>query len=262
MGEQVSLKWKDFKNKSTGLLESLRRDTNFTDVTLVTEDGQCVDGHKVLLAGSSQFFRKLLKTKQPSHPLIYMRGVKHSSDLDSILDFVYLGEAFVEKVKLNNFLELAGELGIKGLSRNLQIDQEEAVSGDRYGKQEGITHEYKEEIRCKDQEGLTNLNNIEINSHHIHEELFPEPADDESYISVILENLDKRVKSLIRPGQSSNKGKKTKTCKECGKEGAHQTIKDHVESKHIKGTSLPCIMCSKTFGSRATLKQHIYNAHK
>ena len=257
MGEKVSLKWQDFKNNSTRLLESLRKDTDFTDVTLVTEDGHCVDGHKVLLASSSQFFQKLLQTKQHLHPLVFMRGVKHSSDLDSILDFVYLGEAFVEEVKLNNFLELADQLGIKGLSRNVQIDQEGAVSKiqrDRYGEQEGMTY--------KDQKGITNLNDIEIKSHQIHEELFTEPADDESYISVILDDLDKRVKSLIRPGQSRNNGKKTKTCKECGKEGAHQTIKDHVESKHIKDTSLPCIMCSKTFGTRASLKQHVYNAHK
>ena len=260
MGDKVSLKWHDFKNNSTRLLESLRKDTNFTDVTLVTEDGQCVDGHKVLLASSSKFFQNLLKTKQHSHPLIFMRGVKHS-DLDSILDFVYLGEAFVEKVKVNHFLELADELGIKGLSRDFQIGQKETISkmqSDISGEQKGITHKFKGEIAYKDQEGIRNLNNIEINFHQIDEE----PADDESYISVILDDLDKRVKSLIRPGQSTNKGKKTKTCKECGKEGAHQTIKDHIESKHIKGTSLPCIMCSKTFGSRATLKQHIYNAHK
>ena len=257
MCEKVSLKWQDFKNNSTGLLGSLRRDTKFTDVTLVAEDGQCVEGHKILLAGSSQFFQNLLETKQHSHPLIFMRGVKQSSDLDSILDFIYLGEAFVEQVKLSTFLELAGELGIRGLSRNTQIDQEKVVSKierDSFGELKGITYQ--------DQEGKTNLNEIEINSRHIDEELFIDPTDDENYISVILDNLDKKVKSLMQPGQSTNNGKKTKTCKECGKEGAYQTIKDHVEAKHIQGTSLPCIMCSKTFGSRATLKQHIYNAHK
>ena len=253
MCEKVSLKWQDFKNNSTDLLGSLRRDTNFADVTLVAEDGQCVEGHKVLLAGSSQFFQNLLKTKQHSHPLIFMRGVKQSSDLDSILDFIYLGEVFVEKEELNNFLELADQLGIRGLSRNTKIDQEKSVSKIEI-EQEGITYQ--------NQEGKISLNEIELNPRRIDEELFIEPADDESYISFILDDLDKKVKSLMQPGQSTNNGKKSKTCKECGKEGAYQTIKDHVEAKHIKGTSLPCIMCSKTFGSRATLKQHIYNAHK
>ena len=253
MCEKVSLKWQDFKNNSTDLLGSLRKDTNFTDVTLVAEDGQCVEGHKVLLAGSSQFFQSLLKTKQHSHPLIFMRGVKQSADLDSILDFIYLGEAFVEKEKLGKFLELADELGIRGLSRNIQIDQEKSVSEIEIEK-EGITYQ--------NQDGIISLNEIELNPHRIDEKLFIEPADDESYISVILDDLDKKVKSLMQPGQSTNNGKKSKTCKECGKEGAYQTIKDHIEAKHIKGTSLPCIMCSKTFGSRATLKQHIYNAHK
>ena len=116
MGENLPLKWQDFKNNSTGLLEYLRKDTNFTDVTLVAEGGQWLKMNPV--------FPKLAQNQ----------------------------------TTLNHFLELADELCIKGLLRNFQIDQKEAISkiqSDRYGK-EGIT--YKEGVTYKDQEGITNLN--------------------------------------------------------------------------------------------------------
>ena len=38
----------------------LRAENNFSDVTLVCEDGQKVEAHKVILAASSPFFQMLL----------------------------------------------------------------------------------------------------------------------------------------------------------------------------------------------------------
>ena len=48
------------------------------------------------------------------NPFIYLKGVK-SSELEYIVDFLYFGEASLEQDELNNFLETAQELEIKGL---------------------------------------------------------------------------------------------------------------------------------------------------
>ena len=47
--------------------------------------------------------------------MIYMRNVK-SSDLEALLDFIYLGEAKVDKENLEGFLALGQELELPGLT--------------------------------------------------------------------------------------------------------------------------------------------------
>ena len=69
--------------------------------------------HKVILAASSPFFKKLLERNKHVHPLFYMRGLK-SEDLLAIIDFLYCGEANVFQENLDSFLSIAEELQLKG----------------------------------------------------------------------------------------------------------------------------------------------------
>ena len=94
----------------------MREDNDFADVTLVCEDGQQVEAHKVVLTSSSPFFQKLLGRNKHTHPLIYMRGVKFE-DLLAIVDYLYCGEANVFQENLDSFLAIAEELQLKGLIR-------------------------------------------------------------------------------------------------------------------------------------------------
>lgn len=109
----MSLKWNDFPENTISTFQTLRRDREFSDVTLACEDGQQVEAHKVILASSSPFFEKLLKKNKHPHPLIYMRGLK-SEDLVTMIDFLYLGEANVQQENLDSFLAVAEELQLKG----------------------------------------------------------------------------------------------------------------------------------------------------
>ena len=61
MAEKLCLQWNDFKNNTIEALRRLREDKDLSDVTLVCEDGQQVEAHKVILAISSPFFQSLLK---------------------------------------------------------------------------------------------------------------------------------------------------------------------------------------------------------
>ena len=72
--EKLCLQWNDFKDNVSSAFGDLRQDKEFTDVTLVCEDGQQVEAHKVVLVASSPFFLNILKRNKHPHPLIYMRG--------------------------------------------------------------------------------------------------------------------------------------------------------------------------------------------
>ena len=85
MSEKLCLQWNDFQENIKIAFGNLREDKDFKDVTLVSEDGQQVEVHKVILAASSPFFQNLFVTNKHPHPLIYMRGVKFEDILDSQL---------------------------------------------------------------------------------------------------------------------------------------------------------------------------------
>ena len=113
--EKLCLQWNDFKENITSSFKELRANREFTDVTLACEDGQQIEAHKVVLVSSSPFFMELLKKNKHPHPLIYMRGLR-SEDVMAIMDFLYQGEANVLQDDLDNFLALAEELKLKGLT--------------------------------------------------------------------------------------------------------------------------------------------------
>ena len=118
MTEKLCLQWKDFTEIVKTAFGNLKEDTDFTDVTLFCEDGQWLDAHRVILASSSAFFKDLLlKINQP-HPVIFMRALTHAT-LATMMNFIYLGEAEVRKEKLDDFLSLAGELGVKGMTNTV-----------------------------------------------------------------------------------------------------------------------------------------------
>ena len=83
MSEKLCLQWNDFKENVTSAFKKLRSNKEFTDVTLVCEDGHQMEAHKVILASSSPFFEKILLRNKHSHPLIYLRGFL-SKDFDNI----------------------------------------------------------------------------------------------------------------------------------------------------------------------------------
>ena len=116
ISEKVFLKWDDLQSNWGSSFSNFRRDEEFSDVTLASEDGTHVKCHKVILASSSPFFTETLKRVKHPHPLIYMKGVT-AQELVAMVDFLYLGEATLNKDSLDAFLSLAEELRLRGLNK-------------------------------------------------------------------------------------------------------------------------------------------------
>ena len=85
----------------TAALGELRNDKDFTNVTLVSDDGQQVEVHKFFLwfVSSSPFLKNILKKNTSSQTLMYIRGVR-SEHLISLVDFLYSGEANIDQESL------------------------------------------------------------------------------------------------------------------------------------------------------------------
>ena len=72
MLEKLCLQWNNFNENVEKAFGNLRQDSDFNDVTLVSEDGENVEAHKVILAASSPFFKDMLVKNKHNHPLLYM----------------------------------------------------------------------------------------------------------------------------------------------------------------------------------------------
>ena len=263
--EKFCLKWNDFQQNINTAFEALRKDVEFTDVTLACEDGNQVEAHKLVLATSSPFFHNLMKRNKHAHPLIYMRGMKFENLL-AIVDFLYYGEANIYQENLDTFLNIAQELDLKGLN------------GGEGGSEEG-----KQDTSSKHTEKPTVMN-AAPRKNTIHPQPQNQQITYDSYakdqdslklavslpkhsFSGDLKDLDEKVKSMI--GRSENmvkvsEGRMSKAyiCQVCGKEGQWVNIRNHIEAHHLEGISIPCNICDHTFRTRQALGKHNFMFHK
>ena len=240
--EKLCFQWNDFKQNISAAFADLRVDKDFTDVTLVCEDGQQIEAHQVVLASSSLFFKDLLRKNRHPHPLLYMRAVK-SEDLIAIVDFLYFGEANIFQENLDSFLAIAEELKLKGLTTGPdEIDK-------KY--QELKTSPKYEEVFPKKE-----------NSLKIKKETFSPRGqpyanlDTNTRVNVNLEDLDRQIRSMITKSDISTGKGYLATCNICGKESPYMAMPRHVETKHIAGVSHSCNICGTITRTRDALSKH------
>ena len=112
--ELLNLTWDVYSENSSNTIRNLYHDTAFTDITLLTEDDRQISAHKVVLASSSCFFRRILMKNFHQNPLIYLKGIKFS-DLSSIMKFIYLGQTEINRNEVENFMRTGRDLEISGL---------------------------------------------------------------------------------------------------------------------------------------------------
>ena len=268
MSEKLCLKWNDFQENIKAAFGNCRGKQDFTDVTLVSEDGQQLEAHKVILAASSPFFQKLLERNRHSHPLVYLRGLKYD-DLSAVVDFLYCGEANVYQENLDAFLAIAEEFQLKGLMGN--NDENVKESQMPKFKLEPFKNNVDEIQRAhQNREGQNresqNRKSQNRESQNRESQKKAEPNNTialASNFSGNLEGLEEMVQSMMEksPNNYAHGNWKADICKICGKEGNKSAIKNHIEVKHLEGLVLPCNQCVKIFRCRDSLRSHIKRDH-
>jgi len=122
--EKYCLKWNDFTSNLSVAFQEMRRDADFFDLTLLTENSE-IRCHKLVLGACSSHFRQIIKrlsSQNIPNPAIYLRGVRHE-DIKNLLEFMYLGEVNIAHEDLDSFLAVAQDLCIKGLTQDNSTSQ-------------------------------------------------------------------------------------------------------------------------------------------
>ena len=247
MMDKFCLKWNDFQSNVSKTFSNLRKEQDFFDITLLSNDGEAVSAHKVVLSASSEFFKSVFRKADHSKPMIYLNGVD-CKVLDHILDYIYEGEVQLYQEDLDSFLDVAEKLKINGLIEG-QEKKERSTQDSVKEKEENFENvDYNPTFSSKEV-----ISNLEMKN--------KDPKEDRTVSFVSQQGIDVYEEAKQAVDQLVMKVGDSWLCKTCNKTAKLNTqIRKHAEI-HIEGLSFPCQICGDTFRSRVLLKHHKSRKH-
>jgi len=290
--EKFCLKWNDFEANISGAFKELRDDKDFFDVTLACDDDQ-INAHKVILSACSPFFRNILRRNPHQHPLLYMKGVSFTN-LQSVLNFMYHGEVNVAQDDLNNFLSVAEDLRVKGLTQGNQggssSSSRQVKSQPEPTKPRTQEREIKKPVisRPTEDDDIQEVVSVKSEPPPSQQEYQDQgqPGQLQQYeaeiqyeegyedygqydtVGVVMDgaqghDASKGTMSLYDYIVPSQNGSKPFKCSICEKESNDKgNLRKHVENIHFPGSfSYLCKHCDKTFTTRNNLNHHVNSHH-
>ena len=245
------MNWDEFDSNLRKSLSKIRGEQRLFDVTLVTDDGQHIQAHKLILSAGSQFFSDIFLKCNQANMLIYLKGIR-SVQLERILDFLYNGEASAGQDEIEEFLKTGKELQVKGLEVDISdVGEDVEEEPERYSKVNKEVCEYRDNIIiCDPLEPASysekHFENVAIKQMNREKILKLENANGD---------LDLQITQMIEKSDGVWK------CKLCGKINANKShLREHAES-HIDGMSHACHICNRILSTRKSLRGHINDYH-
>ena len=105
--EKCNLTWHNHSDYLRGMLQSMFKINYQTDVTLVCDNKKYYEAHKIVLSAFSPVMKDIIDNYgQEKKPIIYLKGIQHQ-EIESLLEFIYLGEATFYLGRINEFLDVA-----------------------------------------------------------------------------------------------------------------------------------------------------------
>ena len=128
--QKYTLTWRSYSDHLRETLKEMMTTTEFADVTLVTDDKQQIRAHRNILSAASPVFKNILQLDRKNvNPVIYLRGIKHS-EMESIMQFIYLGEARFYEERMSEFIAVFKNLEIKDLLIGIDMNDESASNAE------------------------------------------------------------------------------------------------------------------------------------
>ena len=262
--EKLCLNWNDFQENILSSFKDLRHEKEFTDVTLACEDG-VLEAHKVVLSFSSPWFKTLFgKIMSTQSPLIYMRGFK-TRELESVMDFIYQGEANVLQEDLEAFLKIGQDLQLKGLQSNAEESQiHQRLVQPKIPLSAITMHSEKKhtepDFKKLESYGFSLSQDAIAETEIQMAENQPagQNADSEDNPDDDAKNLIETAKKIEAMLKKDNYLWRCAVCDFSSRAKTH--LKEHVET-HIESLKYPCSYCGKITATTNALRKHILRVH-
>ena len=249
--EKCNINWHTYSDHLRDMLFEMKNSDELTDVTLVCDDKKQFKAHKIVLSACSSVFKSIINDLPQNSSVIYLRGIQHQ-EMESILEFMYLGVATFYQERMNEFLNVANSLEIKEISKNVEFDNE------------NVNHE--------EQEISNNGTNLEAEpqTNTVADSTNSKPLIDYSQVQRTSDGVkhacsqcDQQFSgrgSLYNHIKSKHEGVKY-ACNLCDYQASHQSyLKTHMQSKH-EGVKYACDKCDYQSSYSSELKRHIKSKH-
>ena len=254
MSEKFCLKWNDYQSNWNKALHDLQKDTEFADVTLISDDKVKFPAHKILLSSCSNLFKFILKGNGQLNSLMYLSGV-NSLNLGFILDFIYNGEVSIYQEQLDSFLLSAKMLEIEGLLSG-DGDSHENLNEENHLLQVP-KHENCDKYEQDEENSLVKID-TEVNKMNRPYSRALNKVAKIDVRSLTSEEIDSKMRELY---EKTDEGWNCLVCDYTKKESGSTSIRKHIEI-HVDGLVYTCNVCSKEFRSRNILKMHKSRNHR
>merc|ERR1712079_47762 len=175
--------------------------------------------------------------------IVDLKGIA-LEEINSILQFIYLGEATLQPERMEVFLDAAQKLQIKELCKESEMEFEK-------------------------------INTLNCEPEQIKKEVVMNQANHQSALTTPLQSVHESVRyacnqcdqqftrqrSLTGHIQSKHEGVKY-ACNQCDYQATQQThLTQHIQSIH-KGVKYGCNQCDKQYTQQADLTRHIQSKHE
>ena len=233
--ENYSLKWHTYSDHLKSMMKEMMMNEDFSDVTLVTEDKKHIMANINILSACSPVFKDILKKEKNTSPIMYLRGIQYT-EMESIMQFIYLGEATFYEERMDELLSVAKSLEIKELCNS----------------KAGIkTDELEDEPSSRDLDKSTErLEEQTVISDQI-----------SKYQCELCQKTYSHRKSLWQHKQSVHEGIKY-ACDQCDQQFTDKTyLTIHIQSTH-EGVKYACDQCDYQATTQGKLTTHIQSKHE
>ena len=233
--EKYTLHWYSYSDHLREALNEMMLSSEFADVTLVTDDKQQIRAHRNILSAASPVFKSILQIdSKNANPVIYLRGIQHS-EMESIMQFIYLGEARFYEERMSEFLMVSKNLDIKDLSSSIEMKDQTASNEDNTEHEDNVAH--------KDENTFQTFNGEDGAS-----------VEPQIYISTTgINAANRKVKR--------EDGIKKYDCNQCDKQYSDpRPLSRHIKSKH-EGVKYACNQCDFQATQKSHLTSHIKRKH-
>ena len=250
--EKYSLTWHNYSDHLRSMMKELMMNEDFSDVTLVTEDKKHLKANANILSLCSPVFKDIFKKDMKSSLIIFLRGIQHS-EMESIIQYIYLGEAKVYEERIDEFVAVAKSLEIKELCN----------------AKTGLIDEIEDENSSCDP--TTSTENFEEQSVQSDLMKMQAPQERQRRVQTKLEGAKYACDlcdyqatyqiNLTNHIRSKHEGVKY-ACDQCDHQASHPSnLVIHIQSKH-EGVKYACDQCEYKASSKSNLNVHIKSKHE
>lgn len=285
--EKKDYVWPTFNQHISETLKQMMLNNEFTDITLICEDQKQISAHKNILSACSPVFRKILLMNQLQSPIIYLRGIQYS-EMEAILNFIYLGETACHSDRKIEFLNVARSFEIQGLAR-LILDMDEDDEEEEPPKpplNKDINQQKQEELISTNKEMNISLKMEEEDMEQENPE-YEEEIDDQELKELMgnfkgvqteketkgnqnKKNIDGKSHDQQHKESSPDLNnmvsieieKKMMKCSKCPSEFSTPSgLQIHIKAKHSDGKRYKCDQCDEEYVYHTDLTRHFQSKH-